>query len=110
MRRRRVAAVKPKTNEAALPGCGGGDGDESSGDVLPCNAVTALLVCLRHERRLLWIYSPLVTGLVVATVYLRFHWAIDVAAGAALAVLWQIAVVRLVEATGAYRPANCRGQ
>jgi len=60
------------------------------------NAVTALLVCYRHERRLLWIYAPLATGLIVATMYLRFHYAIDVLAGAALAVLWQIAVVRLV--------------
>lgn len=60
------------------------------------NGVTALLVCLRHERRLLWVYGPLVTGLVLATMYLRFHWAVDVAAGAALAIVWQTAVVRLV--------------
>ncbi len=60
------------------------------------NAVTALLVCLRHEKRLLWIYAPLVTGLVIATTYLRFHYVIDVVVGAALAIVWQLAVVRLV--------------
>jgi membrane-associated phospholipid phosphatase len=60
------------------------------------NGVTAILVCLRHERRLLWIYAPVVTGLVVATMYLRFHYAVDVVAGVVLAILWQVAVVRLV--------------
>jgi len=60
------------------------------------NGVTALLVCLRHEKRLLWIYGPLVTGLVVATTYLRFHYVVDVVVGAALAIVWQFAVVRLV--------------
>ncbi len=60
------------------------------------NGVTVLLVVWRHERRLLTIYLPLVTGLVAATMYLRFHYAIDVVAGAALAVAWQVAVVYLV--------------
>jgi len=60
------------------------------------NGVTALLVAWRHERRLLAVYTPLVLGLVAATMYLRFHYAVDVVAGAALAVIWQAAVVRLV--------------
>jgi membrane-associated phospholipid phosphatase len=60
------------------------------------NAVTVLLVLVRHERRLLPVYAPFVLGLIASTMYLRFHYAVDVVAGIALAVVWQLAVVRLV--------------
>jgi membrane-associated phospholipid phosphatase len=53
------------------------------------NAVTLVLVAWRHEPRVLRVYLPLVLGLVAATMYLRFHFAVDVLAGAALAVAWQ---------------------
>ena len=60
------------------------------------NAVTVLLVALRHERRLLWVYTLPVAGLVVATMYLRFHYAVDVVVGVALAVAWQAVVPALL--------------
>lgn len=53
------------------------------------NAVTLLLVTRRHDRRAFaWVVVPML-GLVAATVYLRFHWLVDVAAGALLAIAWQ---------------------
>ena len=60
------------------------------------NAVTVVLVLCRHERRLLPLYLPFVATLIAATMYLRFHYAVDVLAGALLAIVWQLAVVRLV--------------
>ncbi len=60
------------------------------------NAVTAVIVAWRHERRALAVVAPLAAGIIAATVYLRFHYVIDVAAGAALAVAWQAWVPRLV--------------
>jgi membrane-associated phospholipid phosphatase len=60
------------------------------------NAVTILLVTWRHDRRLFGVYLVPCLGLVAATVYLRWHYAVDVAAGAALAVAWQAFVPRFV--------------
>ena len=60
------------------------------------NAVTILLVLWRHDRRLLRVYVVPCLGLVAATVYLRWHYVVDVAAGAALAVAWQAVVPRFV--------------
>lgn len=60
------------------------------------NAVTILLVGWRQERRVAWIYLLPVAGLVAATMYLRFHYAIDVVVGALLAVAWQRFVPGLV--------------
>jgi membrane-associated phospholipid phosphatase len=53
------------------------------------NAVTVLLVARRHDRRAFAVYLVPCLGLIAATVYLRWHYVIDVAAGAALAVAWQ---------------------
>lgn len=60
------------------------------------NAVTLLLVTWRHGRRAFAFWLLPMLGLVAATVYLRFHYVVDVAAGAALAVAWQCAAVALV--------------
>ncbi len=60
------------------------------------NAVTILLVAWRHDRRALLVYLLPALGLISATVYLRYHWVVDVVAGAALATLWQAFVPRLV--------------
>lgn len=60
------------------------------------NAVTMILVLVRHERRLLWLYGPPLAGLIAATVYLRFHYVVDVVAGASLAIIWQRFVPTLV--------------
>ncbi len=69
------------------------------------NAVTLVLMLWRHERRLLWLYGGLAAGIVAATIYLRFHYVVDVAAGAALAVAWQWAVPRLLESDAGPPPA-----
>ena len=61
-----------------------------------CNVVTAVLVALRHERRALRWLLPIGGSIVAATVLLRWHWVVDVAAGAALAVLWQPLARRFV--------------
>jgi membrane-associated phospholipid phosphatase len=60
------------------------------------NAVTILLVTWRRDRRAFGVYLVPCLGLVAATVYLRWHYVVDVAAGAALAVAWQACVVRIV--------------
>jgi len=60
------------------------------------NAVTILLVGLSNHRRLAAVYLLPVLGLIAATMYLRFHYAVDVGAGIALAVAWQPVANRLV--------------
>jgi len=45
------------------------------------------LYAYRNSRRLFWILAPLVVSLWVSTVYLRYHYLIDVVAGLALAPL-----------------------
>jgi membrane-associated phospholipid phosphatase len=45
------------------------------------------LYAYRNSRRLFWIISPLILSLWVSTVYLRYHYLIDVLAGLALAPL-----------------------
>ena len=60
------------------------------------NAVTLLLVTFRHDRVAFAVCLVPCLALVFATVYLRFHYVVDVLAGAALAVLWQLFVPRLV--------------
>ncbi|MBI4513800.1 MAG: phosphatase PAP2 family protein [Gemmatimonadetes bacterium] len=49
-------------------------------------AVAALLVARRRYRPLFWSILPLVLGLVIGTVYGRFHYGIDAAAGIAVGV------------------------
>jgi membrane-associated phospholipid phosphatase len=49
-------------------------------------AVVLWLVVWRHQRRLAVAMAPLVLGLMVATVYGRFHYVLDVVAGALVAV------------------------
>lgn len=53
------------------------------------NAVSLLLTTWRHDRRSFAAVLVPMAGLLAATVYLRFHYVVDVAAGALLAVLWQ---------------------
>ena len=48
-------------------------------------AVVVLLVAWRHQRRLAIGLAPIVLGLIVATVYGRFHYAVDAIAGIGLA-------------------------
>ena len=49
-------------------------------------SVVAWLVAWHHQRRLAWVMTPIILGVVVATVYGRFHYALDTVAGLGLAV------------------------
>lgn len=59
-------------------------------DVFPSGhtmiAVTVLLVAFRRARDVFWALLPIATCLVLSTVYCRYHYAVDVIAGAILAV------------------------
>ena len=44
-------------------------------------AVVVWLVALRHQPRVAGLLSPLILGLIVATVYGRFHYVLDTRAG-----------------------------
>jgi len=50
-----------------------------------CLSVLSLLFAWRWERRLFWGMLPFVLGLLVSTLYLRYHYLVDVIAGVALA-------------------------
>jgi membrane-associated phospholipid phosphatase len=50
-------------------------------------AVVVLLVAWRHQRRLAYSLVPIVGGVMIATVYGRFHYVLDTLAGAALAIV-----------------------
>jgi membrane-associated phospholipid phosphatase len=59
-------------------------------DVFPSGhtmvAVGVLLIAWKRARRLFWILLPIAVGLILSTVYCRYHYVVDVLAGAALAV------------------------
>jgi membrane-associated phospholipid phosphatase len=48
-------------------------------------AVVLWLVAFRHQRRLAILLTPIIAGLLLATVYGRFHYALDTIAGVGLA-------------------------
>jgi len=48
-------------------------------------ALITLGLAFRHTRKLFYIYLPMVLGLILATVYLRYHYVVDVPAGIILA-------------------------
>jgi len=50
--------------------------------------VVFLAILFYEDRRLAWRLSPLVAGLIVATVALRYHYLVDVVAGLFCAALW----------------------
>ena len=49
-------------------------------------SVVLILVAWRHQRRLAYVLAPITGGLLIATVYGRFHYALDTLTGAALAI------------------------
>ena len=61
-------------------------------------AVVVILVAWRHQRRAAILLAPIVLGVIVATVYGRFHYALDAIAGIglALAVVGLHAIAALV--------------
>lgn len=58
-------------------------------DCFPSGHVEVTLItlvsCYRFERRLFWGLLPVGTGLILSTVFLRYHYVVDVVAGGALA-------------------------
>jgi membrane-associated phospholipid phosphatase len=57
--------------------------------------LTVLFLSHRYERVLFYIFLPLVCGLVLSTVYLRYHYVIDLFVGTAIAVGCMIVGPRL---------------
>jgi membrane-associated phospholipid phosphatase len=59
-------------------------------DVFPSGhtmiSVAVLLVAWKRARDVFWYLLPVATGLIIATVYCRYHYVVDVLAGTALAV------------------------
>jgi len=49
-------------------------------------ALMVLFLAHRYERFLYYVFLPLVCGLILSTVYLRYHYVIDLFVGAALAI------------------------
>lgn len=62
-------------------------------------AVVVSLVAWRHQRRLAYLLLPITAGVMIATVYGRFHYVLDTLAGAALAVAVVVAY-RLLSGNG----------
>jgi membrane-associated phospholipid phosphatase len=58
-------------------------------------ALTVLFLSHRYERVLFYIFLPLVCGLILSTVYLRYHYVIDLFVGTAIAVGCMIVGPRL---------------
>jgi membrane-associated phospholipid phosphatase len=58
-------------------------------DVFPSGhtmiSVAVLVVAWRRARDVFWVLLPVATGLIIATVYCRYHYVVDVIAGTALA-------------------------
>lgn len=51
-------------------------------------STAALLAAWRYDRKMFWLYLPVTLSIAVATVYGRFHYAVDVLAGWAVAFFW----------------------
>jgi membrane-associated phospholipid phosphatase len=58
-------------------------------DAFPSGHAAVALLCLFRARRvsarLAWCYVPLVAGIIFSTVYLHYHYVVDVLGGAVLA-------------------------
>ena len=58
-------------------------------DVFPSGhtmiSVAVLLVAWKRARDVFWVLLPIATGLIISTVYCRFHYVVDLIAGTALA-------------------------
>jgi membrane-associated phospholipid phosphatase len=58
-------------------------------------ALTVLYLAHRYERKVFYIFLPFVCGLVLSTIYLRYHYVIDLFAGTAIAIACMIIGPRL---------------
>ena len=50
-------------------------------------SMVVLLVSWKRFRRAFWFLLPFATGLIISTIYCRYHYAIDVIAGIAFAAI-----------------------
>jgi membrane-associated phospholipid phosphatase len=59
-------------------------------DVMPSGhtqiALIVLYLAYRYERLIFYLFLPIVSGLILSTVYLRYHYVVDLFAGGGLAV------------------------
>jgi membrane-associated phospholipid phosphatase len=58
-------------------------------------ALMVLFLAHRYERLLFYLFLPLVTGLILSTIYLRYHYVIDLIVGASFAIGCMIVAPRL---------------
>ncbi len=76
----------------------------SKGTAFPSSHIAAagaaVLGAGREDRRLLWWLLPALTALTLGTVYGRFHYGVDAAAGLALALVVWVVTPRLVDSLG----------
>jgi membrane-associated phospholipid phosphatase len=80
-------------------------------DVFPSGhtmvAVAVLLIAWRRARDVFWLFLAIASGLIVSTVYCRYHYVIDLVAGALLAVITVPLGEKLFERmTRGYRPRS----
>jgi membrane-associated phospholipid phosphatase len=73
-------------------------------------ALITLGLAFRHSRKLFYIYLPMVLGLILATVYLRYHYVVDVLAGMILAAICLAIGPWLYQKTGSRLNAACSDQ
>ena len=68
-------------------------------DCMPSGHTQMVLICLflahRYEKFLFYLFFPIICGLILSTVYLRYHYVIDLLVGAAFAVGCMIVGPRL---------------
>ncbi len=68
-------------------------------DCMPSGHTQMVLIVLylsyRYERLLFYLFFPLVCGLILSTIYLRYHYAVDVFAGGGFALVCMIVGPRL---------------
>jgi membrane-associated phospholipid phosphatase len=60
----------------------------------------ALYYARRFHRRTFWFFLPVGVAIIVSTVYLRYHYVVDVVAGALLAVLVIMSARKLFDMLG----------
>jgi len=60
-------------------------------------SLMSLYLAYRYQRKLLYLLAPLVAGLIASTIYLRYHYVIDLFAGVAVAAACVIMAPRLYE-------------
>lgn len=62
-----------------------------------CLTTTTALIAWRYHRKAFWVISPLAFSLVFSTLYLRYHYLIDLVVGVTFAVVFAWAAPKLVE-------------